>query len=70
MLNLNLSQLQRNRKSVLDGFLQSISGMRGTFTRDRLSRWIAEWNGDDGATRREYCHVVVYWLRKKLARVS
>ena len=70
VLNLNLSQLQRNRKSVLDSFVKSVSGRQGVFRRELLERWITEWCGDDGQQRREYCLVVVYWLRKKLARLN
>ena len=70
VLNLNLQWQKDNRKAVLDGFIASIPRRQGAFTRELLLRWIADWNGDGGGERRPYCHVVVYWLRKKLARVT
>ncbi len=70
VLNLNLSWQKANRVAVLDGFIASIRKRQGTFTRQVLLRWITDWNGDGGGDRRPYCHVVVYWLRKKLAKVT
>lgn len=70
VLNLNLDWQKENRKAVLDGFLEAIAKHQGAFTRKVLLRWIAQWNGGDGGVREPYCHVVVFWLTKKLARVT
>lgn len=70
VLNLNLDWQKENRKAVLDGFLKAISKHQGAFTREILLRWIAQWNGGNGGVREPYCHVVVFWLRKKLDRMT
>jgi uncharacterized protein (TIGR02646 family) len=67
VLNLNLSILESNRKAILDAFLQSLP-KTGKLNADRLRKWIADWNGDGGGERRPYCHIVLFWLRKRLAR--
>jgi uncharacterized protein (TIGR02646 family) len=72
VLNLNLPWHRTNRVAVLQALVAAIPKRQGAFTREVLLRWIADWNGDGdgGGDRRPYCHVVVYWLRKKLARVT
>lgn len=70
VLNLNLDWQVKNRKAVVDGFIKGLSKYQGDFTREILSRWIAQWNGDNGGDQEPYCHVVVFWLKKKLARVD
>jgi len=68
VLNLNLPFLRNNRKAVLDAFKQGLA-MRGHLSRAVLQRWLQDWNGDsDPGALRPYCQVVVYWLRKRLAR--
>jgi len=68
VLNLNLPFSIRNRKATLDGFVGALA-KRGELPRRQLERWLAEWNGeavDDELN--EYCQVIVYWLKKRLAR--
>jgi uncharacterized protein (TIGR02646 family) len=68
VLNLNLPFLKNNRKSTLTAFQDGLA-KRGPLHRAALERWLRQWNGesDDGELR-EYCQVVVFWLRKRLAR--
>lgn len=64
VLNLNHPFLVSNRKAVLRSFLDSLG--QGGKTANFWQRKLSEWNGDNGGQLREYCGVVVYWLRKKL----
>ncbi len=68
ILNLNTPFLRNNRKAVLDAFQRTLS-RRGELQRPTLETWIEDWNGDSSQEDlRPYCQVVVYWLRKRLAR--
>jgi len=68
VLNLNLPFLMNNRKAVLDAFKERLA-KRGDLSRALLQKWVQDWNGDsDQGALRPYCQVVVYWLRKRLAR--
>lgn len=67
VLNLNLPFLKNERKAVLDGF-KSTLGKR-TLQRPALERLLRDWNGElHTGELRPYCQVIVYWLRKRLAR--
>jgi uncharacterized protein (TIGR02646 family) len=68
VLNLNLAFLKSNRKATLSA-LQKALAKGGKLPRAALQKWLAEWNGESGAGElRPFCQVVVYWLRKRLAR--
>ena len=68
VLNLNAAFLKNNRKATLDGFHQALS-KRGELQRITLERWLCDWNGETHTNElRPFCQVVVYWLRKRLAR--
>jgi uncharacterized protein (TIGR02646 family) len=67
VLNLNLSILKRNRKAAFDLFIDSLAG-RGTLSKRELENEIALWSSANGGRLKEYCQVVLYWLRKRLAR--
>lgn len=68
ILNLNEAFLKNSRKAVLDAFRESLV-KRGHLPRATLSRWVEDWNGELHAGElREFCQIVVYWLRKKLVR--
>jgi len=57
-----------NRKSALDAFKTALD-KRGQLSQTTLKKWLREWNGEsDVGELREFCQVVVYWLRKRLAR--
>jgi uncharacterized protein (TIGR02646 family) len=68
VLGLNVPILKNNRKAVLEAFKTALL-KRGELSRTTLERWLSEWNGDlDQNELPEFCQVVVYWLRKRLAR--
>jgi uncharacterized protein (TIGR02646 family) len=68
VLNLNLAFLKNNRKAVLSAF-QSRLG-HGRLQRNELEKMLQQWNGEsDTGSLQPFCQVVVYWLRKKLARL-
>jgi uncharacterized protein (TIGR02646 family) len=69
VLNLNVAFLRNNRKATLEGF-QAALRKRGPLSRHTLERWLGDWNGDSHAHELPpYSQVVVYWLRKRLARL-
>jgi hypothetical protein len=69
VLNLNEKFLKNNRKATLDGFRDALK-KRGTFPKTTLEKWLREWNGESySGELKPYCQVIVYWLRKRLARV-
>jgi uncharacterized protein (TIGR02646 family) len=69
ILNLNIAPLKNNRKAALDGFVMSVRKRAG-FQRATLEKWLADWNGESHSNHlRPYCQVVIYWLRKRLARL-
>jgi uncharacterized protein (TIGR02646 family) len=68
VLNLNSPFLISNRKQVLRAFTDALP-KAGALQRPQLERWLRDWNGESGAGELNvYCQVVVYWLRKRLAR--
>jgi uncharacterized protein (TIGR02646 family) len=70
VLNLNFAFLVNNRKAALTAFQMTL-GKRGEPTRQKLEKWLREWNGESSSDDlRPFCQVVVYWLRKRLRRVS
>lgn len=70
VLNLNIAFLKNNRKAALDGFHLALN-KRGELQRITLERWLREWNGESHTDDlHPYCQVLVYWLRKRLARLT
>jgi uncharacterized protein (TIGR02646 family) len=68
VLNLNVAFLQNQRKAVLEGFLISLKN-RSQLQRATLQKWLSDWNGESHSNQlRPFCQVIVYWLRKRLAR--
>jgi len=68
VLNLNLKYLQNNRKAVLDAFKETLN-RKGDIGRRTLEKWLCDWNGElHNGELQPYCQVVVFWLRKRLAR--
>jgi len=68
VLNLNFPLLRNNRKATLRAF-QAALAKRSPLPRAALQRWLGEWNGESGiGDLQPFCQVVVYWLRKRLAR--
>ena len=68
VLNLNLPFLVKSRKETLTAF-QTLLEKRGQLGRNALEKLLQKENGESGAGElREYCQVIVYWLRKRLSR--
>ena len=68
VLNLNAKFLKNNRKAVLEAFKATLV-KRGNLPRPTLERWLRERNGEvDAGELEPFCQVLVYWLRKRLAR--
>jgi len=69
VLNLNQRHLVNNRRAVLDAFTAAMP-RHGPLQRATLERWLLDWNGEstDGELR-PFCQVIVYWIRKRLARL-
>ncbi len=68
VLNLNLAFLKNNRKATLEAFIGALP-KGGTLHRGTLEKWLREWNGESRSGELQpFCQVVVYWLRKRLAR--
>ena len=68
VLNLNLAFLMNNRKAVLTAFKDALP-RSGALRRPTLEKWLRHWNGESGTGELQaYCQVIVYWLRKRLAR--
>ena len=68
VLNLNAAHLKNGRVAALRA-LQEMMRKRGTLNRQRWERLLGEWNGQSHTNDlRPFCGVIVYWIRKKLAR--
>jgi hypothetical protein len=67
VLNLNHPLLVNNRKAVLKGFQESLARM-GNLGAASIQRKIDQWSQPAGGNLEPFCMVVVYWLRKKMAR--
>lgn len=66
VLNLNWSRLAANRKAVLTAFQQRLQD--GRFVDP--ARELPKWDGREPGDLPEFAQVVVYWLRKRQARVA
>ena len=68
VLNLNAQVLISFRKEALRAFLRTLR-IKGTLTQQTWERWLGRLNGEaHHGDLAPYCQVVVYWIRKKLAR--
>ncbi|MBS1812245.1 MAG: TIGR02646 family protein [Acidobacteria bacterium] len=68
VLNLNLPLLKNNRKAILQRLILE-GPRRGNWNSHHLEKKLAEWNGEaDDSELKEYCQVIVYWLRKRLRK--
>ena len=66
VLNLNLPRLVSNRTAVLTAFQQRLQRGR----RVEPARELPQWDGTQAGDLPEFAQVVVYWLRKRLARAA
>jgi uncharacterized protein (TIGR02646 family) len=70
VLNLNVAVLVNSRKAALRAFQRALD-MRGTLSRQTWERLLGQWKGDAaGGDLMPYCQVIVYWIQKKLTRVT
>ena len=68
VLNLNLAFLKSQRRSEVDALKKTLL-KRGNLKRAVLLRLLEEWNGNSlSRDLKPYCQVIVYFLRKRLAR--
>lgn len=67
VLHLNLDYLKNNRIAVLEGF-KDMLGKRDGLTIGQIQGMLVDWTTGTAGELREYCGVVIYWLRKRLAR--
>jgi uncharacterized protein (TIGR02646 family) len=69
VLNLNVAFLRNNRKAALTALTDFLRRKSGEVGRERWETLLRHWNGESvSGELQPYCQVVVYWLRKKLAR--
>jgi uncharacterized protein (TIGR02646 family) len=70
ILNLNLPVLKNSRRDVLRAFQRTLQKRR-MLTRLTWVKLLGEWNGEsDTGELNPYCSVIVYWIEKKLARLT
>lgn len=69
ILNLNEGILKKNRKAVLDSIKATFMGRNPSIA--DIQRELHKWNGErDEKLLEPFCQVVIYYLRKKLRRMS
>lgn len=68
ILNLNMPELIKARKSTLDGFIKaSLTGKLGPLNQTKLKRFRDKWSGESHKDQLEpYCMIVVHYLDKKI----
>jgi uncharacterized protein (TIGR02646 family) len=73
VLNLNLPRIKNSRKSVLTAVIEwwktEVRRLRGPVPRERLQKEVRKRTEGTG-TLEPYCQVVVYWLNRKLERMT
>ena len=67
VLNLNEGELVRSRKGVLKSFQELI---KKPLSDADIRKALRKWNGDNGGELEPFCQVVVYYLRKKIAKMA
>lgn len=66
VLNLNWGQLKNNRKAVIQAVQSVLSAEPGKRRPNEISRLLKKWEKTDSKGKlQEYCHVAVYYLKKK-----
>jgi len=68
VLNLNAALLRNGRTAALRA-LQKMLSVRGSLTKQQWEKLLGEWSGTSHTNDLQpFCGVIVYWIRKKLAR--
>ena len=70
VLNLNWWQLKENRKQVWNAVIEVLGKENGPRTRADLTALMDKWKKITGGRKREYLGVALYFLNKKLSKVS
>lgn len=71
ILNLNFQRLKENRQRVWKIITKELSKQLGTVSSNSINRFIEKWKKKDRNGRLpEYCGVAIYYLNKKLKRIS
>ena len=69
ILNLNAAHLRNGRLAVLRA-LQKTMKVRRSLTKQQWEKLLGEWSGTSHTNPlMPFCGVIVYWIRKKLARL-
>ena len=69
VLNLNEGILKKNRRALLDSIKDGFMGKNPS--KVDIQKEIRKWNGDlDDGVLEPFCQVAIYYLRKKLQRMS
>jgi len=68
VLNLNEEALVGNRKAVLKAFRKGLIQKQPSDA--DIRKELRKWNGDNGGELEPFCQVVVYYLRKKIDRMT
>jgi uncharacterized protein (TIGR02646 family) len=70
VLNLNVEFLKNNRIGALESFKELYLRRNGTLTRNEWLRLLDDWTGaNHNGELKPYCGVVIYWLKKRIARL-
>ncbi|MBR5051543.1 MAG: hypothetical protein IKX75_09495, partial [Desulfovibrio sp.] len=70
-LNINVSYLKNNRRTVLKYIELYLSSFIGMAKKSELKKSIARWQQKDSCGRyKEYAGVAIYYLSKKLQRCN
>ncbi|MEG4626793.1 hypothetical protein Q5691_21230, partial [Microcoleus sp. w1-18aA5] len=68
VLNLNEKALVGNRQAVLKAFRKGLIQKQPSDA--DIRKELRKWNGDNGGELEPFCQVVVYYLRKKIDRMT
>lgn len=70
VLNLNLAFLKNARKARIVGFIDSLPKQKGYYSPKQIQEWLDRWTGRSKGKFKPYCQVIVYYLQKKMKRMS
>jgi conserved hypothetical protein TIGR02646 len=68
-LNLNYQTIVNNRKAVLDIAYNNLAKHKGIWSKDILQKEIDKWEGKYDSEYQPYCQIVIYHLKKKVAKL-
>jgi uncharacterized protein (TIGR02646 family) len=68
-LNLNYQTIVKNRKVVLDTAYEKLAVHKGLWSKELLQKEIDRWENGNSEEYQPYCQIVIYHLKKKLAKL-